>query len=553
MRILLNIAIFIIAAAICLPIFFYLRMIPAIGKDVEFNFDCSFNYRMTVDVIEKGDVPQIDRLSTYPEGKNIKAFLPTAMYHACAFFHKLINTFKPFPVNRSILLFCSLCGSLIFFPIYFISLEIYHNRLTAVMSALLAGIIPAYLHRTVCYWYRYETIGTPILFFSILFFIKAFNTENSKKIIINSIFSVIFLVLALSVWRLSILFLLGYLIAFIYIWLKINKPHKKWRLIFFITIGVSFASLKFIHGFAGKGLVSSYGTFPMSILQIVMYKIGAKQDFNEFTRLVYYNRELGGVTLIDMFNMAYLSFSGIFAVIFFINYFKDRAEDVKRDILFVFLVFFLILTFIMLRNKITLGPLVAVTLGDTVAFVLKNKKDLRNILWCVIVLILVKTGYDSYKMASTRFPNIKIRPYLKEMLNVIDKTIPKDAVILCYWSDGYPVQTYCSKPTITDGLFESPEIVKRIIDESKIYYSYSEDDLFKLCKNYGATHILMPSNRKLAYAGYANVEYSKYYRREGPTPLAKTTLLYRFIYTPEVLTRFQLLFKNDEFTFFKVK
>ena len=548
-----NIVVFIFLTTTAFLILFYLRMIPAIGNTIEFRFDRSFNYRMTTNVIRSGDVPDIDYLSTYPEGKNIKAFLPTGMYHASALFYKSINRIKSITLSRSILLFCSVCGLLIFIPAYFISYEIYRNKITAFITAILAGIIPAYLHRSSCYWYRYEILGTPLLFMSLLFFIKGFSAQKARNAFFYSVLSAVFMVFALSVWRLSILFLIVYVIIFLYIWLKYEKHPKKWWIVFFTLLGISFIFLRFSHGFAGKNLACNYIVFPRAISQIFMHKLGITQNFTDFTRLVYHNRELGGVALTSFFNRMFFSFSGVFVFFYFIAYFKNKSVSIQKDILFMFLVFFLALTFIFLRNKIILGPLIAITMGESIDFALKSKKSLRRLLICVIAVLLIKTGYDSYKMISTRESNTKIRPYLKQVLSVINNRTPKNAVILCYWADGYPIQTYCNRPTITDGLFESQEIVNRIIAVSKIYYSYSEKELLDFCKIYGVTHILVPVNRKMVYSGYAGVKYRQYYRKKGPTSNGKLTTLYKLIYTPKELSKFHLLYKNKEFRFYRVE
>ena len=201
-----------------------------------------------------------------------------------------------------------------------------------------------------------------------------------------------------------------------------------------------------------------------------------------------------------------------------------------------------------------LGPLVALTLGESLKIALGQKKKVKNIILCIIIITLIKTGYDAHRLAVTRYPaNTEIRPYLKQVLVNINKNLPRNSVILCYWSDGYPIQTYCGRPTVTDGLFESPEIVRRIIDISKIYYSYNEDELLNFCKKYGVTHILVPANRKHVYAGYAGVQYGKYYQKGGPTAMGSLTNLHKLIYTPEELNNFHRLFSNKEFSLYQVK
>ena len=547
MKLVISISIFILIFILI----FYLRMMPAINNRVEFILDCAFNYRMTEDLLRNGDVPAIDRLSTYPDGKNIKAFLPTGMYHACAFFHNVLNRLGRVPLSRSILLFCAFCGSLIFLPAYFISYEIYRDKLTAYLTAFLSGTIPAYLNRTLCYWYRYEIAAAAILFTSLLFFMKAFSASDAKKAFTHSIISAAFLTLALYIWRLAILFLIVYSVYFLYLRLKESKFHKSWSIIIFTILGVYLTLALFIPGFGSKNPSSDYWAFPKAAVQIVLHNIGIKQDFSEFTRLVYYNQELGGVNFVAMFGWLFLSFSGIFALIYIFVYFTEKDRGRSKEILFIFLIFFIAVTFIFSRNKIILGPLVALTAGESIKLIYKNKRGMvKLILSSLVAIAVIKTGCDAYKLAATRRVNTKIDPYLKQSLSNINALTPENAVILCYWADGYPIQTYCNRSTITDGLFESPEIVRRIIMESVIFYSYNEDELWDYCKRRGATHLLIPTNRKRAYAGYAGVEYDKYYQVNRPTALGRLTTLFKLMHAPGDLKRFRSLYKNKEFALY---
>jgi len=547
-----KIILLLIAAIIICSVLFYLRMIPAIGDTVEFIYDQAFNYRMTAEVIENGDVPKIDHLSTYPEGKEIKAFLPTGMYHICALFWKVLNRFTEIPLSRAILLFCSFFGSLIFVPVYFLSYEIYRNKTIAFTTAFLAGIIPAYLQRTSCYWYRYEVFGTPLIFTSLLFFIKAFIAQTEKKTILYSILSVAFLIATLFIWRLGVLFLIVYIIVFLFIWLKEKKFQRKWRIIFFIVLGLSFLLIWFTPGFTGNNVVNNYGSFPGAAAQIIKHDIGIKQDFTEFTRVVYTTTELRRATLPDMFSAKYFSFSFIFVLFYFFAYFRKKTRTMQEKILFIFLSFFLALTFIFSRNKLLLGPLAALTLGEGMTFAFKTNKRLKGIAILLIIIMLAKTGYDSYTLVTTRQPHTKIRPNFKDALAVINEKTPKDAVILCFWSDGYPVQTYCNRPTIVDGLLESPEIIRRIVEVSEIFYSYNEDNLWAFCKKYGATHVLMPKNKKQATADFAGSKYAERYLQEG-VAATNGTVLYKLIFTPEESNKFDYLYGNGEYNLYRVK
>ena len=547
-------ALFAIILILIFSALFYVRIIPAINNDVEFKLDCSFNYRMTSEVVNNGNVPAIDKLSTYPDGKEVNKLLPTGMYYAAAIFHKFINRFKSVDLNHSILLFCSLCGALICIPIYFISYGLYRNRVSALLSAFLAGIIPAYLNRSVCYWYRYETAAVPVLFFSLLFLIKAFGAQSRVKTSIYSLASTFLLIISLYIWRLSSLFLVVYTITLLYLWMRDNKCFKGKMSVIFTVCGIYIILLLFIPGFGFKSPSSNASSFPAATIKVFLNRIGIRQNFDEFTQLVNGVTELNGVSPTEMFGWMYLSLSGIFAIVYIFMYIKRKGRDAGRDILFVFLTFFLVLTFIFSRNKAVLGPIVAVTLGESIELVLKDKRVVvKNVIFCVICLILLKTGYDAYRLIATRHVNTKIEPRLKESLAAINKLVPEDAVMLSYWADGYLIQTYCLRPTVTDGLFESPEIVKRIAATARMLYSYSEDDLWNFCKSYGVTHVLVPTYRKTAFADDGAINYRSYYRKNSPTELGKLTTMYKLIYAPKSSDKFDIIYANKEFRLYRVK
>jgi len=169
----------------------------------------------------------------------------------------------------------------------------------------------------------------------------------------------------------------------------------------------------------------------------------------------------------------------------------------------------------------------------------------------VIAAIFLKTGYDSYRIASD-----KARPkqdvYLTDVLDAISKKTTDNAVILSYWGDGWPIQTYCRRATNTDGLFESPEIVKRIIEISRIYYDTDVDKLLNFCKKYKITHILFPINHKFDFSTYAGVPYYNYFQEGKPTALGSLTVLYRLMADPKGLTTVEPVYKNDHYILYRL-
>ncbi|MDD5568032.1 MAG: STT3 domain-containing protein [Candidatus Omnitrophica bacterium] len=534
-----------------LSVSFLLRMTPSKSYALEFVSDSAFNYRMTESVIQKGSVPIIDRLSIYPEGKNIRNFLPVGLYYAGAAFHRFLNVFRQIPLNESLLIFAAFFSSLICVPVYFLSLEIYRNKkVIAFLSAFLSAIIPAYLHRTFCYMYRYEVLAVPLLFMSLLFFIMAFGEKNGKPRLIYYFGASLFcLMLASWVWRLYALFLIAYLIIIVYLCFKRRDLLGNERMKIIISgagILLLFSAFSLIQTPAYSGLLH-FWTF----LEILMQRLYLPYDFSQFSRVIYYVNELSGVSILGLSGANFLSLSGIFAIFYLYACFRKQFNP-QKFILQFFIILFLALTLFFSRLKIILGPLIALSLGESLIFIFYNHRGvIKKILLGLLVIIFIKTGCDAWRLASTRFKYAGMDAELKQSILAVNRLTSENSVILCDWGQGYSIQTYCNRPTITDGLLESPEIIKRIITVAKIFSSYDEEALWFFCKEYGVTHILVAKRPDYAFA------YSQYSNRSftmGKGANGKDApLIYKLFYRSPDLKRIDFLYENKGFILYALK
>lgn len=533
---------------------FYLRMAPSLGDKVDFTFDSALCYRITENVVKDGVVPVTDTLSTYPQGRNIRAFLPTPLFYTCAYFHKIINKIWPVPLERSILFFCAFWGALICIPLYFLSYEIYRNKTVAYLTAFLAGVIPAYLHRSLCYWYRFETMAAPILFLSLLFFVKAVNAPEHKRAYWDTFIFALFMILGLAVWRMSGVFLAAYLVALIYLCISSPLFFKKKPVVIFAVLGMLLLLPWLVPGSTMKTPEFGPLALPKAIMQIVLQSFGITQNFADYTRLLYSTSELRQAGFWDMFGPKHLALAGIFAAFFIFSYFRSKKAEPQKDILFIFLILFLILTAVFLRMKIMAGPLAALTLGEAFGFGLSHKKGgIKVIVLCITVIIFIQTAYAGWRLALTRSEGKRLSPELQSAINMINEVAPKEGGILTDWSDGYMIQAYCARPTNTDGLLESPENVKRIIELGRIYYGDSFEKLLAFCKKYGITYILVSNTNLKAYAEYAGVKFEEYYPAGGVSEKARNTILYQLINHSQNLPNFKLVYMNQKYVLYKVE
>src|SRR5262249_53473330 len=157
----------------------------------------------------------------------------------------------------------------------------------------------------------------------------------------------------------------------------------------------------------------------------------------------------------------------------------------QKEVVFASLVTFTGLFLLVFRNVVLLAPFVGIAAGDSIGYVLdgRRRRGLRYAVLAVVLLISTRTAWGAWRMASSR--GTRLEPNLSEALVRMRTLTPPGAAVSCYWADGYLIQSYCNRPTLTDGLFESREIVKRILDESRAYFSQDEGDLWNYCRRYG--------------------------------------------------------------------
>src|SRR5262245_44382577 len=146
------------AAALCaiVALGVLLRLTPELRQaDDALLSDGAFHIRMTRTVVARGSLPRIDSLAMAPRGRSVAALLPTGLYAAAAGFHRLVSDTES-RLEQDASLFIALAGGFIAFPVFGAAWALYRRRDVALLAALVAVVLPAHLHRTFGYWFRYE-------------------------------------------------------------------------------------------------------------------------------------------------------------------------------------------------------------------------------------------------------------------------------------------------------------------------------------------------------------------------------------------------------------
>lgn len=533
----------------------YIRLMPAIGSSIEFQYDSAFNYRLTMDVIRTGRIPETDALSMHPEGRSIGSYFLPGMYYTCTLFHKFVNRLCDSAPYQSIILFCSFSGALIVLPIFLICMELYRRRFLSYVAAITAGITPAYLGRTFCDHYRPEVLALPLLLMSLYFFTRSLGHSARKRRMIYALLSSLFLVASSCVWRISIIFLIGYIIAFFYVLIKEKGSFiGEYALSLLVVLAAILPLYVLSPGTLLRITVQAHSMIGPAFLNIARYRLGLENTLGEYAAVLNSVCEFQPIApgIEGVISAPFLSFAILFIPVAILIHLTRRPGDVQKDIVFAFIIVFTLLSLLVIRSRILIGSLVVVTMCECVAYALQKGRIRKVILLNLVAIILFATAFHAHETVMRARSLAQIHHLRKTALIAILEKTPNDAVIQSFWSEGFDIQTYTGRATLVDGRLEDPKNIKRIIQAAKHYLSNEESGLLDFLKQRGATHVLLPLRSFRRYASYAGVDVRSYIEDGQPTDKSKKTLHYRMVMMPQELKGFKRLFSNEAYALYEV-
>ncbi len=613
----------------CLCLGFWLRR-DLVPLNDTFRKDQAWHYRMTRELVENGRIPEVDRLANWPQGRKVLLTLPTGMYTLTAWFHRLVSPLTGWSLRDSILAFTSLAGALIVIPVFLLLWNLWRSLPAALAGAFLAGIIPAHLGRSFCAWYHYEVFGSLLLLCFLAFFVIAVNRNENDTAgaVFPALVSAGFLAVAFATWRLSMIFLICldvYLLAVV----LLGKENRSLTAAFAVVTAVMLVSFLLIpylsasHFIVSRVSVLTVGTLflflfaafrsrkgghavylrrkiPLLLLTAALLllvaripetgaysgiyahfktralaKLGFHVTPTQLDLILYSVQELTAYSLKDLVNNMCLSASFVFIVFAFVAplFYRKKLEGKVRfppawAMIQFFTAAFCLLTLLARRNKIFLGPMVALCAGSCVFFSLAylalpaKKKEPRVVFFSLFLLIgyLAAISWTAWNAWGIRTLRLGISPENYTAICWLEKNTPENAVILADWEQGYQIQTYAHRATVVDGLLESEENRKRIPEIAVAYFSLDEEDLYRLCRNYGADYVLFNASGASTEAYVANINFSKYLARADwkkgwyvPNELGMKTTVIRMVYSPRALKHFELCENVKNYSIFRVK
>ncbi|MGH7731075.1 MAG: hypothetical protein ACRENJ_07480 [Candidatus Eiseniibacteriota bacterium] len=185
---------------------FALRLIPSWrGADAYPLSDRMFHLRMTQAISDRWRLPRVDSLACAPVGREVGRMLPTGLYWAAGAFHRAAAALDYRDLLTHARLFVALAGALVALPAYGAARALYRGRTPALVAALVAVILPAHLHRSFGYWFRYDALGTLLIATHVALSLAALAAPNRTRARAASVGAALALVAALAVWRVALM------------------------------------------------------------------------------------------------------------------------------------------------------------------------------------------------------------------------------------------------------------------------------------------------------------------------------------------------------------
>jgi asparagine N-glycosylation enzyme membrane subunit Stt3 len=195
-----------------------LRLVPSWrGVDRDLVSDPLFHLRMTAAVAQGWHLPAVDSLACAPVGREVGRWLPTGLYWVAGAFHRVLYALEGRDLATHARLFIALAGALIALPVYGATRALHRGRAPALIAALVAVALPAHVHRSFGYWFRYDALGTLLITTHVALSLAALAAESRRSARMAATGAAIALVAALAVWRVPLLvpvLEVGFVLAF---------------------------------------------------------------------------------------------------------------------------------------------------------------------------------------------------------------------------------------------------------------------------------------------------------------------------------------------------
>jgi asparagine N-glycosylation enzyme membrane subunit Stt3 len=243
------------------------------------------------------------------------------------------------------------------------------------------------------------------------------------------------------------------------------------------------------------------------------------------------------------------------------------------------------LTLLITRHRVLLAPLVAVLAGAALAALTPTanpdaapatvtsganrrgaRRDARGgsgepgrpsmmvrLSLAALGLCTMVLGWDAVRFATT--DRQALEPGWVAALGWMRDHAPAGAPVLSVWERGYEIQLYGQRPTVVDGLLESPVNQAHLVASAHAFLARTPDSLAAFCERLGVEIVVVPPSRSLFGVAVAagNPLIRRLIARQPLSPEEADRVLIRMMLTGSREPPFEPVFERDGYRIYRLE
>ncbi len=181
-----------------------------------FTSEGALQYRYARMVANGQSIPQLDVKAQYPEGLKVFSDLTISMEFVSGYLYRLLSPLISLPFHIFLIYFICFFSSLTILAVYLISLKVWENRFSALVSTCFYAFSLPSMSRTIGNYLR-EDFALPFIFFSLYFFLASLYEANDSSIrkywrALAPYLSGLLMAIALASWHLTSFYFLLFVV-----------------------------------------------------------------------------------------------------------------------------------------------------------------------------------------------------------------------------------------------------------------------------------------------------------------------------------------------------
>jgi hypothetical protein len=557
-------------------------------EDAIFSGNSALKYRYARMIALSGKIQSFDRELGFPEGFSVKSKYPYLMESFIGHLQLILPNSIPFHIY--VLILISLYSSIILFPVYLISLSIWEERKSALISTFIAAVTLATSKSIINIEFRSLDFALPFILFHLYFYFKTKKLRKKgiepKSSFGYDLISGAFLFVALSSYELAPLYILLFALN---VWI-ITQIEKKMDISFIIfslivimagfmlpnlsgthflysipmlivySLLISFLlrkrtpwimpliSIIFIaivtlltqNGVIEKPYINEFIIKTLKVIGsklISIFKFGSNNQLLNWENLFIWNNVLKPPTIKNtLLSYGLLLPVGLYGLFLgFLEWIGGRIKLQERIIILFAVLFLLIYHFIH-----SIQIIISLILSLLLTYVIKKFKSKSIIIILIIAIPNIFILFNSNVGYSKVETNYKLQ-VIKFIRNETDAESP----ILSDYVYSPIFLSYSNRPISINPLDISENNIKKTKEfEHKLYLS--EKDFYKFCSKNKIRYFIYHKDMLLDKS-YSSIRY-----RTNNLKISKTSPVYFFHFEPQALREFILVFSNPSFRVYEV-